>query len=173
MVMVVVIVLSVLAFGFAYSMKVETTLARHAMFTSELDWAGRSGLEVAKWVLAEESKAQKAMFDSLRSKWAGGPGDSNSPLTAIDLKNYPLSKPDGSAFATISIEIVDNERKFNINTADVKELMKLEGVGRRVAEKIVEYREAHGPFRKPDELRKVEGVGDSLWERNRTRIVIN
>ena len=60
----------------------------------------------------------------------------------------------------------------NINTADVKELMKLEGVGRRVAEKIVEYRDTHGPFRKPDELRKVEGVGNGLWERNRTRIVI-
>ena len=60
----------------------------------------------------------------------------------------------------------------NINTADVKELMKLEGVGRRVAEKIVEYRDTHGPFKKPDELRKVEGVGNGLWERNRTRIVI-
>ena len=59
----------------------------------------------------------------------------------------------------------------NINTADVKELMKLEGVSRRVAEKIVEYRDTHGPFKKPEELRKVEGVGNGLWERNRTRIV--
>lgn len=60
----------------------------------------------------------------------------------------------------------------NINTADVKELMKLEGISRRVAEKIVEYRDTHGSFKKPDELRKVEGVGNGLWERNRTRIVI-
>ena len=60
----------------------------------------------------------------------------------------------------------------NINAADVKELMKLEGVNRRVAEKIVEYRDTHGPFKKPEELRKVEGVGNGLWERNRTRIVI-
>ena len=59
----------------------------------------------------------------------------------------------------------------NINTADVKELMKLEGVGRRVAEKIVEYRDTHGPFKKPEELRKVEGIGSGLWERNRSRIV--
>ena len=50
--------------------------------------------------------------------------------------------------------------------------MKLEGVGRRVAEKIVEYRDTHGPFKKAEELRKVEGVGNGLWERNRTRIVI-
>jgi competence protein ComEA len=60
----------------------------------------------------------------------------------------------------------------NINTAGVKELMKLEGVGRQVAEKIVAYRDAHGPFKKPEEVRKVEGVGSALWERNRTRIVV-
>jgi competence protein ComEA len=60
----------------------------------------------------------------------------------------------------------------NINTADVTELMKLEGVGRRAAEKIVEYRGAHGPFKKPEEIRKVEGVGTGLWERNRARIVV-
>jgi competence protein ComEA len=61
---------------------------------------------------------------------------------------------------------------ININTADVKELMKLEGVSRRVAEKIVEYRDTHGSFKKPEELRKVEGIGNGLWEKNRTRIVI-
>jgi competence protein ComEA len=61
---------------------------------------------------------------------------------------------------------------ININTADVKELMKLEGVGRRVAEKIIEYREHHGVFQKPEEIRRVEGIGSGLWERNRARIVV-
>jgi len=60
----------------------------------------------------------------------------------------------------------------NINTADVKELMRLEGVGRKVAERIVQYREAHGPFKQPEELRRVEGIGHGLWERNRARIVV-
>jgi competence protein ComEA len=62
--------------------------------------------------------------------------------------------------------------KVNINTAGVKELMTLAGVGRSVAEKIVQYREAHGPFQKPEELRRVQGVGAGLWERNRERIVV-
>ena len=61
--------------------------------------------------------------------------------------------------------------KVNINTADVKSLMTLTGVGRKVAEKIVEYRDSHGPFKKADEIRKVEGVGHGVWERNRDRIV--
>ena len=65
----------------------------------------------------------------------------------------------------------ESTEKVNINTADVKELMTLTGVGRKVAEKIVEYRDNHGPFKKADELRKVDGVGNGLWEKNRERVV--
>jgi len=64
------------------------------------------------------------------------------------------------------------DAKININTADVKELMKLQGVGRSLAEKIVQYRDAHGLFKKAVDLRKVEGVGDALWTKNRERIVV-
>ena len=62
--------------------------------------------------------------------------------------------------------------KININTADVNELMKLAGVGRSLAEKIVQYRDTHGPFKTATDLRKVDGVGRSLWEKNRARIVV-
>ena len=62
--------------------------------------------------------------------------------------------------------------KININTASVKELQKLDGVGRGVAQRIVEYREANGPFKRGEDLRKVEGVGPAMFERNRERIVV-
>jgi competence protein ComEA len=62
--------------------------------------------------------------------------------------------------------------KININTASVKDLQKLEGVGPGVAQRIVEYREAHGPFKRGEDLRKVGGVGASMFERNRERIVV-
>jgi competence protein ComEA len=62
--------------------------------------------------------------------------------------------------------------KVNINTASVKELQKLDGIGRGVAQRIVEYREANGPFKRGEDLRKVEGVGAATWERNRARIVV-
>jgi len=66
----------------------------------------------------------------------------------------------------------DAHARININTADVKSLMTLTGVGRKVAEKIVEYRDSHGPFKKAEDLRKVEGVGHGVWERNRARIAV-
>jgi competence protein ComEA len=62
--------------------------------------------------------------------------------------------------------------KININTADVKELMKLAGVHKKTAEKIVEYRQAHGLFKKPEEVVKVDGIGHALFEKNRGRIVV-
>ena len=62
--------------------------------------------------------------------------------------------------------------KININTASVKELQKLDGVGRGVAQRIVDYREANGPFKRGEDLRKVDGVGAATFERNRDRIVV-
>lgn len=65
-----------------------------------------------------------------------------------------------------------SDTAVNINSADVKELMTLDGIGHKVAEKIVQYRGAHGDFKKPEEIRKVDGVGHGLWEKNRERIVV-
>ncbi len=64
------------------------------------------------------------------------------------------------------------EGKVNINTASKSELMKLKGVGREVAEKIIEYREQSGPFKTPEAIRKVKGVGKGIWEANREAIVV-
>jgi competence protein ComEA len=73
---------------------------------------------------------------------------------------------------TAVAEVGANHDKVNINTASVKDLQKLEGIGRAVAERIVQYREAHGPFKRRQDLRKVEGVGAALWEKHHERIVV-
>ena len=91
-----------------------------------------------------------------------------SPATA-----GPPPSPVAAAVPTAPVTVAAAvDAKVNINTADVKELMKLSGVGRSLAEKIVQYRDAHGPFKKATDLRKVEGVGDGLWEKNRARVVV-
>ncbi|MEA2494720.1 MAG: competence protein ComEA [Thermoleophilaceae bacterium] len=47
--------------------------------------------------------------------------------------------------------------RLNINAAPVEHLMLLPGVGRRAAERIVEYREQHGPFPSVQALVQVKG----------------
>jgi type II secretory pathway component PulK len=107
-VMVVMVSLGILAGGFAYSMKVETTLARNANNDAELEWMGRSGIELAKYIL---SQPRQGGVDALNQKWAGGTGDTNSPAAEIPMDSFSIGR------GTISLKIVDHERKFNINTA--------------------------------------------------------
>jgi competence protein ComEA len=52
----------------------------------------------------------------------------------------------------------------NINTAGVDELTLLPRVGEKGAERIVEYRKEHGPFKKAADLMQVKGVGAKTFE---------
>ena len=62
--------------------------------------------------------------------------------------------------------------KVNINTASVEQLMTLERVGAKYAQRIVEYRETIGPFENPEDIMKVKGIGKRTWEANKDRIVV-
>lgn len=62
--------------------------------------------------------------------------------------------------------------KIDINSASAEELTQLNKVGPKIAERIVSYRNANGPFKTIDDLRNVKGVGDKILELNRDRISI-
>jgi competence protein ComEA len=61
--------------------------------------------------------------------------------------------------------------KVNINTASAEQLVALKGVGESYAVKIVEFREQNGPFKTPDDLMKVPGIGPKVFESNKDMIV--
>jgi competence protein ComEA helix-hairpin-helix repeat region len=61
----------------------------------------------------------------------------------------------------------------NINQADAATIAKsLDGIGQSRAQAIVDWRTAHGPFKKADELRRVKGIGKATIERNRDAILL-
>ena len=61
----------------------------------------------------------------------------------------------------------------NINTADAQTLaVALDGVGAARAKAIVEYREAHGPFRSVDDLAQVKGIGERVVDANRAHLTV-
>lgn len=62
--------------------------------------------------------------------------------------------------------------KVNINTASADELSQLKGVGAKYAAKIVEYREKNGPFKSPQDLMNVQGIGSKTFEANKEMISI-
>ena len=120
MVMIAVAVFSALAAALAFSMKVETRLARTADDEQQLLWLGRSGVEYARWILSQHPVREP--YDSLNQIWAGGPGgmgETNSALSGVSMDNYQIG--DG----TISVKIIDLERKVNVNTANSLELQQV------------------------------------------------
>lgn len=63
--------------------------------------------------------------------------------------------------------------KININTATSQELSEeLNGIGNSLAQRIVSYREKHGPFRSIEGIKNVEGIGDKKYEAIRNSITI-
>ena len=64
-------------------------------------------------------------------------------------------------------------KSVNINTADAATLSDvLKGVGQAKAEAIVAYRKEHGPFKSPEQLSEVKGIGEKLVLANHDKIVV-
>lgn len=65
------------------------------------------------------------------------------------------------------------ERKLvNINTASVDELVALPRIGPTLAQRIVDWRGAHGPFQKIEEIMNVSGIGPATFAAIRDRIAV-
>jgi competence protein ComEA len=62
--------------------------------------------------------------------------------------------------------------RININTATSEELKSLDGIGDVLAGRIMQYRQEQGPFRSPQDIMKVNGIGKVRYEANKHRIVV-
>ena len=117
MVMIICFALMVVAGVFAYSIKIETKLANNTRFESDMEWLGRSGVEMARWILAQERKIpRQAGVDALSQFWAGGPGqieDIDNPFAGMSLRGIQCGP------GRFSLQIFDEERKININSAAI------------------------------------------------------
>ena len=60
----------------------------------------------------------------------------------------------------------------NINTASASDLEKLPGIGPALAQRIVEYRDSHGPFASVDALTDVPGIGKAKLEALREQATV-
>lgn len=62
---------------------------------------------------------------------------------------------------------------ININTAPKETLILLDGIGDKMAQRIITYRTEHGPFETIQDIMKVNGIGDKKFEKIKSRITVN
>lgn len=62
--------------------------------------------------------------------------------------------------------------KINLNTASPEQLCTLPGIGMGKAENIIAYREAYGAFKTTEEIMKVEGIKEGLFQKIRDMITV-
>ncbi len=108
-------------------------------------------LEDGQRVYVPSEKDARTLFSSGAAPWeevaAGGPGG-------------------GGAGAT------GRPSRVDVNRAGVAELDTLPGIGPSLERRIVDYRQAHGPFRRVEDLLRVPGIGPSKLEQLRPHVTL-
>lgn len=93
-------------------------------------------------------------------------------LSAVAYKK--LHTPSGvriEAFDTAHEDEIPR-RKVDINTAGPESLESLKGLGKVMAARVIEYRDAHGAFSSIEEIKNVKGIGQALFDKIKDDITV-
>jgi competence ComEA-like helix-hairpin-helix protein len=71
-----------------------------------------------------------------------------------------------------AVSLQNHPERININTAATKDLERLPGIGKGLAERIVDHREKYGPFRRPEHLIIVRGISDKRFRALRDLVTV-
>lgn len=83
------------------------------------------------------------------------------------------ASPDGLSAGAGANTGATADGRININTASEAELCEIPGVGATRAAAIAAYRESHGAFGKPEDIMKVNGIKEGMYEKIKDSISVN
>lgn len=104
----------------------------------------------------------------LREQWTGRALTNGSRVVSLGV-DPRLARAADSLFQIRAAELA---QPINVNTASASELERLPGIGPVLAERIIEERMTHGPFRTADDLDRVSGIGPKKLAALRDRVIV-
>ena len=88
-------------------------------------------------------------------------------VASVALHAQSAQAPDAAASKSSAATSV-----VNLNTATVAQLESLPGIGVKTAERIIEYRQKNGNFKKVEELMNVKGIGEKSFLKLKSRLTV-
>ena len=67
---------------------------------------------------------------------------------------------------------IDSKQKINLNSASKNALETIKGIGPMIADRIIQYRQEHGPFAKIEDIVSVRGVSEKLLEKISLQVTV-
>lgn len=110
---------------------------------------------------------EKANFDILNDIYLKVSIKQNTDFSFINSGiNNLISDEKNDQGKNITNNKIKSEVKFpiNINEANIDQLCAIPGIGPTIAQRIIDYRNEHGPFLKPEDLLNVKGIGEKKLE---------
>ena len=89
--------------------------------------------------------------------------------TATAASAQEAAKPSAKA----STSSASSGTPINLNTATVAQLETLPGIGKSTAERILEYRQKNGGFKKVEDLMNVRGIGEKSFLKMKALITVS
>ena len=106
------------------------------------------------------------------ARWLDGNDGSPAHAETTDVLPRPVERDSLVPSVTTSLEVPpDTAAGIDPNTADLSGLQELPGVGPVLARRILEDRAEHGPYKSPEDLLRVPGIGPAKLAKLRPRLL--
>lgn len=121
--------------------------------------------------LAQKLSDQQVVYVPIRGEVKGNPVTSTNPGPQASAASSASESQTGDS-QDVTTASSGNEQQINLNTADKTKLQELNGIGEKKADQIIAYRQAHGQFKRIEELKDVPGFGDKTFDNLKSSICV-